>query len=280
MARGKHEAAMDDGARNAGGGEGEIGRDLMFEPEAVYAIWRREAKVYFREKERVISAIVSPVLWLLLFGTGLGASVELEGHNYQQFIFPGIVSMAVLFTSIFYGIYVIWDRKLDVLKAVLVAPISRSSIFLGKMFGGVSDAMFQGTLLLFIGMLLFGVGFTPLSFVMTFLLLIPMSIAMVSIGLIIGSNLKTPEAFNLIISFVMWPMFFLSGALFPISNLPAWLAALTYLNPLTYGVDALRGAILGVRAFPLAVDLLAMAFFSLIAMAVGIVSFGNMQQEK
>jgi ABC-2 type transport system permease protein len=252
----------------------------MVELEAIYAVWWREFKVYFRERERIISSIVSPIMWLVLFGTGLGASVAIDGFGYQQFIFPGLVAMAVLFTSIFYGVYIIWDRKLDVLKAVLVAPVARSSIFFGKLLGGCTDAMFQGVILMLVGILLGIAHFTPASFLLSFLILLPMSMAVVSIGLIIGSNLKTPEAFQLVITFVMWPMFMLSGALFPIGNLPSWLAVLTYLNPLTYGVDALRGSILGVQVFPLWLDVAAMLAFSALAIAVGIVSFGRMQQAK
>ncbi|VVC04575.1 ABC-2 type transporter [Candidatus Burarchaeum australiense] len=253
----------------------------MSEAEAVLAMWRREFIVYLRERERIISSIVSPIMWIVLFGTGLGANVEVQGYNYQQFMFPGIVAMTVLFTSTFYGIYIIWDRKLDFLKAVLVAPVSRGAVFFGKLLGGCTESMLQGLVVLLLGLAI-GISFTPYSFVLAFLLLIPLSLLMGSLGLIIGSNLKTQEAFGLVINFVMWPMFFLSGALFPTGNLPAWLATLTYLNPLTYGVDALRGAILGpaVQQFPLYVDLGAMLLFMLLSFWIGIVSFGHMQQAK
>ncbi len=251
----------------------------MSEFEAVYAIWKREVVVFTRERERVLSSIVSPILWLVLFGTGLGASVEIQGYNYQQFIFPGIVAMATLFTAIFYGMYIIWDRKLDVLKAVLVAPVSRTGVFAGKMLGGITDAMFQASIILLIGVLM-GINFSVASFALALLVLLAMTVSIVSIGLVLGSNLKTPEAFNLVMTFVLWPMFMLSGALFPISNLPDWLAVLTYANPLTYGVDALRGAILGIYRFPLTVDFAAIIAFSLVTIYFGIVSFGRMQQAK
>jgi ABC-2 type transport system permease protein len=110
----------------------------MNELDGIYAIWLREIKIYMREKERLFSSVISPLLWIFAFGSGLGSHVEMQGYNYQVFIYPGIAIMAVLFTSLFYGVYIIWDRKMDFLKEVLVAPISRSSVFAGKMFGGAT----------------------------------------------------------------------------------------------------------------------------------------------
>ncbi|MEM3030400.1 MAG: ABC transporter permease [Candidatus Micrarchaeia archaeon] len=238
----------------------------MLEPHAIYAIWLREFKVFLREKERVASSIVSPILWLFVFGSGLGETVSPGGVEYRVFIFPGILAMSVLFISVFYGLYIIWDRRLDFLKEVLVAPISRGSVFLGKALGGVTDAMFQGIVLLVIGT----VFITPIE---------PVRL-LASLGLVIGANMRSQEGFVLIINFVMWPMFFFSGALFPVSNLPAFLQPISEINPLTYAVDALRGILLGTGAFPLYLDIAALAAFALAMGAVGVVSFGNLQQAK
>ncbi|MEM3555147.1 MAG: ABC transporter permease [Candidatus Micrarchaeia archaeon] len=258
----------------------------MSELEAVYAIWVREVKVFIRERERLLSSFISPLLWLIAFGSGVGANVSLQGSryqgiSYQAFIYPGVLSMALLTTSVFYGMYIIWDRKLDFLKEVLVAPVSRTSIFLGKMLGGCTDVLLQSLLLLIIGVFI-GIPLTPLSFVYSLLILILMSVAMVSLGLVTGSNLTNQEAFGLVMNFVVWPLFFFSGALFPVSNLPAWLAVLTYLDPLTYGVDMLRGAVLGahVQSFPTYVSLSVLLGFSLLMMWLGVMSFGRMQQSK
>ncbi len=248
----------------------------MSEIEGIYAVWLREAKIYIREKERVISSIVSPLLWIFAFGAGVGSTVEnIQGYTYQVFIYPGVVVMTVLFASLFYGVYIIWDRKLDFLKEVLVAPVSRASVFAGKVLGGATDAMIQVVFLLIIGLFI-SVPLTPLIIINAFLMLLLISIAMVSIGLVIGANLKSPEGFTLVINFVMWPMFFFSGALFPVSNLPGWLAAATYINPLTYGVDAVRGIILGIHQFPIYLDAVVMILFSLIAMGAGVWSFRRM----
>ncbi|MDD1745149.1 MAG: ABC transporter permease [Candidatus Methanoperedens sp.] len=248
----------------------------MSEIEGIYAIWLREAKIYMREKERVISSIVSPLLWIFAFGAGVGSTIEtVQGYSYQIFIYPGIVVMTVLFASLFYGVYIIWDRKLDFLKEVLVAPVSRASVFAGKVLGGATDAMIQVVFLLIIGLFI-SVPLTPIVIINAFLMLLLISIAMVSIGLVIGANLKSPEGFTLVINFVMWPMFFFSGALFPVSNLSGWLSVVTFINPLTYGVDAVRGIILGPHQFPIFLDVAMMLLFSLIAMSIGVLSFRRM----
>ncbi|MBU3968110.1 MAG: ABC transporter permease [Euryarchaeota archaeon] len=248
----------------------------MSEIEGIYAIWLREAKIYMREKERVISSIVSPLLWIFAFGAGVGSTMEnIQGYSYQVFIYPGIVVMTVLFASLFYGVYIIWDRKLDFLKEVLVAPISRASVFAGKLLGGATDAMLQVVFLLIIGIFI-SIPLTPPVMIYAFLMLLLISIAMVSIGLVIGANLKSPEGFTLVINFVMWPMFFFSGALFPIDNLTGWLATATYINPLTYGVDAVRGIILGINQFTIFFDAAVMLIFALIAMVAGVLSFRRM----
>ncbi|VVB88485.1 ABC-2 type transporter [uncultured archaeon] len=250
----------------------------MSEIEGIYAIWLREAKIYMREKERVISSIVSPLLWIFAFGAGMGSTVlPVRGYSYQVFIYPGVVVMTVLFASLFYGVYIIWDRKLDFLKEVLVAPVSRASVFAGKMLGGASDAMIQVVFLLIIGLFI-NVPLPPTVIISAFLMLLLISIAMVSIGLVIGANLKSPEGFTLVINFVMWPMFFFSGALFPLSNLPQsdWLSIVTRLNPLSYGVDAVRGIILGIHDFPIYLDAAAMLLFALVAIIAGVLSFRRM----
>jgi len=248
----------------------------MSEIEGIYAVWLREAKIYVREKERLISAVISPLLWIFGFGAGLGSSVQsISGYPYQTFIYPGIMVMTVLFTSLFYGVYIIWDRKLDFLKEVLVAPVSRASVFAGKMLGGATDAMVQVVYLIIIGFFI-SIPFTPLVIIEAFLMLLLISIAMVSIGLVIGANLQSPEGFSLVINFVMWPMFFFSGALFPVSNLGPWLSAITFINPLTYGVDAIRGIILGINHFPIMLDVAALTLFAVIMIGIGVASFKRM----
>ncbi len=249
----------------------------MSEIEGIYAVWLRELKVYTREKERVIASLVSPLLWIFAFGTGLGSAVtNIEGVNYRVYIYPGILVMTVLFPSLFYGLYVIWDRRLDFLKEVLVAPISRVSVFIGKVLGGCTTVMIQAIAIMIIG---FFVG-VPMSldvFVKVLLILFLISIALVSLGLSIGANMKNPEGFMLVANFVMWPLFFFSGALFPLSNLPSWLLGATNINPITYGVDAVRGTVIGVQHFPILGDIGVLLLFSLFVIAIGALSFRRMR---
>jgi len=244
--------------------------------EGLYALWYREIKVFLREKSRVISSLFTPLLWIVVFGGGLGSSVSLGGTNYQVFIFPGILSMTVLFTSIFFGLYIVWDKRIDFFKEVLVAPLSRLTIFAGKMLGGCTDALIQGSLMLAFGVLL-GVSYTVQSVVAAIVFMLVLASAIVSIGLVIGSRMESPEGFNLIVSFVVFPLFFLSGALFPIDNLPSWLHAFTVLNPVTYAVDGMRGAMLGTSAFPVIVDFVVLLAFAIAMIVVGSIAFSRMK---
>jgi len=247
----------------------------MSEIEGIYAVWLREFKVYIREKERVVSSLVSPILWLVAFGVGVGSTVTMEGVNYRVYIYPGILVMSVLFSSMFYGVYVIWDRRLDFLKEVLVAPLSRVSIFIGKVLGGCTTVMVQTTAIMVIGYFI-GLSLSLDAFLEAFALLFLLSIALVSLGLSIGANMRSPEGFMLVANFVIWPLFFFSGALFTLSNLPAWLSGVTSANPITYGVDSVRGATIGIRHFPMAVDIAVMLIFSLLAIVAGAWSFRRM----
>jgi len=246
------------------------------ELHGVYAVWWREFKVFQREKSRVISSLVSPLMWLLLFGGGMGASVSVEGVNYQRFIYPGILTMAVLFGSVFFGLYIVWDKKLDVLKAVLVAPVSRVSIFFGKVLGGCTDVMIQASILLLLSFLF--VPFNPLGLLLALGILFITAIAMVSLGLAIGSMFESLEGFQVVSTFLVFPLFFLSGALYPINDqLPAWLHGVVLFNPLTYTVDGVRGALLGLNTFPIAADVAAISGFAVLMIFVGSAMFSRIK---
>ncbi len=244
--------------------------------EAIYGIWLREFKVFRREKSRVITSLFTPLLWIFGFGGGLGPNVSIKDVNYQVFIYPGILAMSILFTSVFFGVYIVWDRKIDILKEILVAPISRTAIFVGKMLGGITDSMIQGTIMLLIGVAL-GVSFTPVATLLALLFLLVLAIGLVSLGLMLGSVLTSPESFGTIVSFLVFPLFFFSGALYPLENLPPWLMLLTYIDPVTYGVDGIRAVLLGTSRFPVLVDLLILVAFAFTMIEIGTVFFKRMQ---
>jgi ABC-2 type transport system permease protein len=251
-------------------------RRLQKELMGIFAVWWREFKVFQREKSRIVSSIVQPLMWLFLFGSGIGASVSISDVNYRDYIYPGILTMSVLFGSVFFGLYIVWDRKLDVLKAILVAPVSRLSIFLGKVLGGCTDVILQ-VLILFLFSFLFP-SINPWGIPLALLLLFITSIALVSMGLALGSMLESLEGFQVISAFIVFPLFFLSGALFPVNDkLPIWLQGLVKLNPLTYAVDGVRGALLNVTIFPFYVDLGVITLFAVIMFLLGSILFSRMK---
>ncbi|WXG46861.1 MAG: ABC transporter permease [Candidatus Atabeyarchaeum deiterrae] len=250
----------------------------MTEARAIYTLWLREVKRYFRERVRVVSSFVQPALWLLIFGSALrGTPIPQSGFTYQEFIFPGIVAQTMLFTSMFMGISVIWDREFGFLKEVLVAPISRSSIFIGKMLGNSTDALIQGVITFMLGFII-QVPLNLLVFLAALPLMIMLTFGLVCIGLTVASSMSSLESFGVVQSFVTLPIFFLSGALFPTTTAPAWLQTVAYFNPMTYGVDALRTVVLGggiPPLFPLYIDILVVVAFDVAMILVGTWAFSR-----
>ncbi len=209
----------------------------------IYVIWLREMIRYWRVKTRLVSSLAMPILWLVLFGSGMKSTLSLgggdAGFDFIQFLFPGVIGMSILFTSIFSVMSIVLDRQFGFLKEVLVAPVSRTSIAFGKILGGSTTAMVQGTIMLllapFVGISLsVGMFFAliPVMFLSAFML--------TSIGLVVASRMKTTEGFQMIMNFIMMPMFFLSGALFPLTNLPGWMEFLAKINPASYAIDLIR----------------------------------------
>ena len=191
---------------------------------------------------------------------------------------PGIIAQTLLFTSIFLGISVIWDRQFGFMKEILVAPIGRISIFAGKMFGVGTAAMFQGIIVIILGFII-GIPLTLISVSSALPLMILITIGLTCIGLIIASLMTSLESFGTIVTFVNMPMFFLSGALFPVTNLPAWIKWAFYINPLTYGVDSLRTVMLSGwhSLMPLYYEILIICIFDLLVVIIGTYLFSNRQ---
>jgi ABC-2 type transport system permease protein len=251
----------------------------MSELRAIYTLWLREVKRYGREKSRLISSFIQPMLWLVIFGSGMRFSSTVSGIDYQKFIFPGIVGQTLLFTSMFMGISVIWDREFGFLKEILVAPVSRVSVFVGKMLGGSTDAVIQGSFV-FLYSFLVGITFDPVAFLISLPIMMLITFGMVSIGLILASLMGSLEGYGVIQTFVNLPLFFLSGALFPLTYVPQWLKWVSVVDPLTYGVDALRTLILKVTwtpIYPLYYNILLLIVFDLAMILVGSVIFARVR---
>jgi ABC-2 type transport system permease protein len=212
----------------------------------IYTIWLREFKAFLREKSRIIAMIGQPLLYLLIVGQGIASGLSLnhaEEVGYLKFYYPGILGMSVLFTSIFSGVSIIWDREFGFLKEVLVAPVPRWAVALGKILGGATIAMIQSAILIALTPL---IGITPSAVLVLELLFLCflMSIAVTSLGVAIAARMRSMQGFQMLMNFLVMPLYFLSGAMFPIASAPMWMRFLMTINPLTYGVDAMRNVVL------------------------------------
>ena len=212
----------------------------------IYITWLRDIKRFYRDRIRLVGAFAQPLIYLALLGTGLQAAFTSFGSGdtkYVTFMYPGIVCMTVLFTAMFSAISIIWDREFGFLKEMLVAPIPRSSVAIGKVLGGGSTALMQGFILLLF-MPLVGIPYNLEKIGMMIVVMFLLAISLTSFGVAFAARMKSMEAFPIIMNFILLPMFFLSGALFPLQDLPGWMQFLTKINPMTYAVDAMRGVAL------------------------------------
>jgi ABC-2 type transport system permease protein len=222
----------------------------------IYTIWLRECIAVRREKSRIVGMIGQPLLYLLIVGQGIASGLSLNragGIGYLQFYYPGILGMSVLFTSIFSGISIIWDREFGFLKAVLVAPVPRGAVALGKILGGATVAMIQSAILIALAPL---VGIVPsVGLILQLLLLcFLMSLAVTSLGVAIAARMRSMQGFQMLMNFLVMPLYFLSGAMFPVGSAPTWMRVLMTIDPLTYGVDALRHVVLSGASDPALVE--------------------------
>jgi ABC-2 type transport system permease protein len=243
----------------------------------VYILWLREVKRYFRSRPQIIASIGQPLLYLIVLGFGLGPVFAKAGQgSYLQFVAPGVVGMAILFMSIFSGIGLLWDRQFGFLKETLVAPVPRLQIMVGRTLGGATVATLQGTLILAVCII---AGFRPqlAMLPLTFVFMALIAIVFTALGTAIGSTLKDMQGFQLIMNFLVMPIFFLSGALFPLANLPGVLKAATTIDPLSYGVDGLRGALIGVSHFGVMTDAAILAAVALAFISLGAWAFSRIQ---
>jgi ABC-2 type transport system permease protein len=246
--------------------------------DAIYVLWLRQLKKYIRSTPRIIGSLGQPLLFLLVFGFGFGSIFEKAGGgNYIQFLVPGIVAMAVVFTAIFGGIELIWDRQFGFLKETMVAPVSRFNIMLGRAFGGATVAVIQGIAVLIISFL---IGFKMQNLLMIFPALVFMFLTaffFTALGTAIASKLTDMQAFPIIMNFLVMPLFFLSGSIFPLNTAPTALRVLGKLDPLSYGIDGLRYAFEGISLNSPWIDFLILTGFSLVVLFIGKYLFEKME---
>jgi len=244
----------------------------------LYILWLRQLKRYFRSRARMVGSLGQPLLFLLALGFGFGPIYQKAGGgSYLQFLAPGVVAMGVLFTAMFSGIEVIWDKQFGFLKETLVAPVPRLTIMAGRTLGGATVATLQGLLVLALSAI---AGFRPVSmalFPLALLFLFLIALLFTALGTALASVLDDMQGFQLIMNFLVMPVFFLSGALFPLGEAPGPLALVARLDPLAYGVDGLRGCLTGVSLFPLSLDLAVLAVLAAACLALGARLFSRIQ---
>jgi len=208
---------------------------------AIEIVWRRELIRFTRSRARAITSLIQPIVFLFILGTGLSPLVKARagGIDFRTFIFPGVLAMTVLFTSIFSAVSIVWDREFGFLREMLVAPVRRGAVIFGKALGGATVATIQGIIMLALA----GLVHLPYSPVMLLTITAEMALlalVLTAFGAMIASRMQQVESFQVVMQLFVMPLFFLSGAVFPITSLPTWLGILTKIDPLTYAVDAIR----------------------------------------
>jgi ABC-2 type transport system permease protein len=239
---------------------------------AVYMLWLREMKRFLRAKSRIIGSLIMPLFFLGFLGLGFNRMPVpgvAPGVNYIKFLVPGIIGMTLLFSSTMQGLSVLWDREFGFLKEIMVAPVSRVSIVLGRIAGGVTTSLIQALLILTISLVL---GFrlqrwTDFFAALAFMLLV--SFTFIGLGLVFASRMKDIQGFGLVMNFIIFPLFFLSGAFYPLTNLPWFIRGLSYIDPLTYGIDGLRGVMIRSQTHPVLTNVLVMIGFAALMLFLG-----------
>lgn len=252
----------------------------LIDPRHIYALWLRDLKRFLRTPSRIVGSLALPLLLLVFLGFGFGGAAIPglpEDVDYLEFLVPGMVGFTILFGASFAGLSILSDREVGFLKEILVAPVSRTSIVLGRIAGGSTTAFIQAILILVLSI---PIGFRPqrlLSIPLAFVFLVLIAVTFVGFGVALASQFRDSEGFGLVVQFVIFPLFFLSGAIYPVASLPTPVQVLAYLNPLTYGVDGLRAVLVGTSELPLAVDVGAMLLASAIMVGIGSYLFDRVE---
>jgi ABC-2 type transport system permease protein len=245
---------------------------------AIYILWLRELKRYVRSRVQIVVSLGQPTLYLLALGFGFGPVFQKAGGgNYLQFMAPGVIGMTVLFSSVFSGIAMLWDRQFGFLKETLVAPVPRIYIMIGRTLGGATVAMIQGALILIVCLI---AGFRPhywLAIPLAYVFVAMIAIVFAAFGTCIGSSIQDMQGFQLVMNFLVLPIFFLSGALYPLKNLPRVLSWITHGDPLSYGVDGLRGTLIATWQFSFSLDMIVLSVIAAAFLCTGAWLFSRIQ---
>ncbi len=254
-----------------------MGWETMTALSVIGILWLRQIKRYQRSPARIIGSLGQPLLFLLALGFGLGpVFAKAGGGDYFSFLVPGVIAMSILFTAVFGGIEIIWDRQFGFLKETMVAPVGRLTIMIGRTLGGATISFLQGALVLLLAVI-FGFRFDPTLIPLAALFMFLIALLFSAFGTALGSILEDMQGFPLVMNFLMMPLFFLSGALFPLEGLPKGLAIVTRLDPLTYGIDGLRSALGSVSTFPLETNIAVLCVVSAAFLALGGWLFSRIQ---
>jgi len=244
----------------------------------VYVMWLREVKKFLRSPSRIIAALAQPLFYLLALGFGLGGVFQAAGHgSYIQFLVPGIVGMTIVFTSVFNGMQVIWDRQFGFMKETMVAPVPRSAIMFGRTLGGATVATLQGLVVLALTLV---IGFHPHNWALVFpaiALMLLVATVFSALGIIVASHLSDMQSFQFVVNFMVMPMFFLSGALFPLGTSPLVLRAFATFDPLTYGVDGMRALLSNASHYGSATDITVLFAVAVLLLVMGSYRFARME---
>lgn len=244
----------------------------------IFILWLREVKKYLRSRAQIIASLGTPIMYLGVLGFSLGPVFEKAGMgSYLQFMAPGVIGMTVLFTSMFSGIAMLWDRQFGFLKETMVAPVPRIAIMIGRTLGGATTAIVQGTIIFVIALV---AGFRPSHWIavpVAYGVMMLIALVFSALATAIGSTIREMQGFQLVMNFLVMPLFFLSGAMYPLEGLPKALVVLTRVDPLTYGVDAMRGLLIGQAHFSIATDLLVLVGVAALFMALGAWRFSRLE---
>ncbi|HLZ46173.1 MAG TPA: ABC transporter permease [Gemmatimonadales bacterium] len=244
----------------------------------IYILWLREVKKYLRSRAQIVASLGTPLMYLAVLGFGLGPVFRKAGQgSYLQFMAPGVIGMTVLFTAMFSGIAMLWDRQFGFLKETLVAPVPRVQIMIGRTLGGATVAVIQGAIIFAVTLI---AGFRPASVVavpIAFLIIALIAVVFSALATAIGSSIKEMQGFQMVMNFLVMPLWFLSGALYPLEGLPAVLAAFTRVDPLTYGIDGVRGTMIGAAHFGVSFDVVVLLGVGVVFVIAGAWRFSKIE---